>query len=83
MNGDYKSLWIKPEYDKADYKRAGIKRTCSSMGKETAGELHESYGHISYNTLRKRRSDTRLVNKGRPRNRHHSNGAKSSEPTGY
>lgn len=53
MERDAAGLWIKPENAVADWKVAGIKRMNS--GEEAikqAQDLHERYGHISYNTLR-------------------------------
>ena len=62
INCDSEGLWIKPDNKVADWKAAGIKKTekrgerqgqiTSAKGKEAAQELHERYGHISYNTLR-------------------------------
>ena len=48
-------MWIKPDNEVADWKCAGIKRMNfegTLKGKKAAQELHERYGHISYNTLR-------------------------------
>jgi len=54
MKRDDNGLWIKLDNHWSDWKAAGIKRT-NSQGEDAvklARELHERYGHISYNTLR-------------------------------
>ena len=51
MDRDNTGMWIKPENAVEDWKTAGIKRM-NTEGEELAKELHERYGHISYNTLR-------------------------------
>ena len=60
MTRDSAGLWIEPDNAVADWRAAGIKRTAADeprgLGKEEAikqaRDLHERYGHISYNTLR-------------------------------
>ena len=54
MTRDPAGLWIEPDNAVADWKAAGIKRTAAGEEEaiEQARNLHERYGHISYNTLR-------------------------------
>jgi len=51
---DSAGLWIEPDNAVAGWRAAGIKRTEAAEGEEAikqAKDLHERYGHISYNTL--------------------------------
>jgi len=55
MTRDSAGLWIEPDNAVADWRAAGIKKTEAAGGEEAIKEaknLHERYGHISYNTLR-------------------------------
>ena len=59
MTRDENDWWIKPDIHYRDWKTAGIKKAAerermSPQGEDAvklARELHERYGHISYNTL--------------------------------
>jgi len=53
MTRDSAGLWIEPDNAVADWRAAEIKKT-TAEGEEAlkqARDLHERYGHISYNTL--------------------------------
>jgi len=52
MKRDENGLWIKPDNAVKDWKAAGIRRMdIQGEDEKLARELHERYGHISYNTV--------------------------------
>jgi len=54
MTRDPAGLWIEPDNAVADWRAARIKKAEAAGGEEAikqAKDLHERYGHISYNTL--------------------------------
>jgi len=52
MTRDSAGLWIEPDNAVADWRAAEIKKTAAEGEIKQARDLHERYGHISYNTLR-------------------------------